>query len=453
MNCKIVFIFLYLYMKNQIEKTKIDLWEAVKNRWIFARMRDKFFLVPKNVRLISLSVFVFMLWRWIWWDTFYSIFIESIVENVFRVSLIWAILPLVKLFVAPAVWELNDDSDKMHVFAFSKILYIISSVFYVAAWFLKNPRLLLIAVIINWVWSSSTFVTYFSSVRENCNKNHSEASWWLFFTWFNGAYVVWALISALLIQFVNLPFLYVFIAVFSFLSLLIDWKIPFHEWNNKIVSENHLDFVKKFCKRCFSIQPMKKMIVSLKASSRSLWNGLWYEMLYALLDYLSLLFIPLVALSDWLWLWQIAIVFAVMRLPYIFNLFVSWRDEWFNKKLFIAIVLVFLAWLFILLWFDLSFIMILIVSFCISFGLSVMKPVVSAMITEHAQKHNIWLISWAEQFATFLWNIMWSIWFWVLSSIFTMNIAFFIVWLSLAVLAALSFFKRWKEKVKRMKEK
>ena len=440
-------------MKNQIEKTKIDLWWAVKKWWLFAKMKDKFFLVPKNVRLISLSVFIFMLGWWIWWDTFYSVFIESIVENVFRVSLIWAILPLVKLFVAPAVWELNDDSDKKHVFAFSKILYILSSVFYVTAWFLKNPRLLLIAVIINWVWSSSTFVTYFSSVRENCNKNHSEASWWLFFTWFNGAYVVWALISALLIQFVNLPFLYVFIAVFSFLSLLIDWKIPFHEWNNKIVSENHLDFVKKFCKRCFSIQPMKKMIISLKASSRSLWNGLWYEMLYALLDYLSLLFIPLVALSDWLWLWQIAIVFAVMRLPYIFNLFVSWRDEWFNKKLFIAIVLVFLAWLFILLWFDLSFIMILIVSFCISFGLSVMKPVVSAMITEHAQKNNIWLISWAEQFATFLWNIMWSIWFWVLSSIFTMNIAFFIVWLSLAVLAGLSFFKRWKEKVRKMKEK
>lgn len=440
-------------MRNQIEKTKIDLWDVVKKWWIFARIKDKFFLVPKNVRLISLSIFVFMLWWWIWWDTFYSVFIESIVENVFRVSLIWAILPLVKLFVAPAVWELNDDSDKKHVFAFSKILYIISSAFYVAAWFLKNPRLLLIAVIINWVWSSSTFVTYFSSVRENCNKNHSEASWWLFFTWFNGAYVVWALISALLIQFVNLPFLYVFIAVFSFLSLLIDWKIPFHEWNNKIVSENHLDFVKKFFKRCFSIQPMKKMIVSLRASSRSLWNGLWYEMLYALLDYLSLLFIPLVALEHWLSLWQIAIVFAVMRLPYIFNLFVSWWDEWFNKKLFIAVVLVFLAWLFVLLWFDLSFLMMLIVSFCISFWLSVMKPVVSAMITEHAQKDNIWLISWAEQFATFLWNIMWSIWFWVLSSIFTMNIAFFIVWLSLAVLAGLSFFKRGKEKVRKLKNK
>ena len=371
----------------------------------------------------------------------------------FRVSLIWAILPLVKLFVAPAFWELNDESNKKHVYIFSKVVYIISSIFYVFAWILRNPLLLVIAVLFNWIWSSATFVTYFSSVRENCNKNHSEASRWLFFTGFNWAYVVWALISAVLIKFINLPFLYIFIAIFSFLSLLIDLKVPFKSLNNKNVSESHFNFVKKICHKCFSFKSLVKMIVSLKHSPRTLWNGLWYQMLYALLDCLSVLFIPLVALEHWLSLSQIAIVFAVTRLPYIFNLFVSWWDEWFNKKLFIAVVLMFLAGLFALLWFDLSFIMMLIVSFCIAFWLSVMRPVVAAMITEQAKKDNIWLISWAEQFATYLWNIMWSLWFWILSSIFTMNIAFFIVWLSLAVLAGLSFFKRWREKIMKLKMK
>jgi len=435
-------------MKKQVEKTKIELWWTIKNWWLFAKMKDKFFLVPKNVRLISLSVFIFMLGWWIWWDTFYSVFIESIVENVFRVSLIWAVLPLVKLFVAPSVWELNDDSDKKHVFLFSKFMYVISSVCYVFAWILKSPWLLLLAVLINWVCSSAVFVTYSSAIRENCNKNHSEASRWIFLTWYNGAYVIWALISAIIISYIHLPYLYIFIAVFAILSFLIDWRIPFHETANKEVSKNHFEFVKKFCFKCFSIQPIKKMLLSLKVSPRALWNGLWYNMLYSLLDYLSLLFIPLVSLEHGLSLWQIALVFSMMRLPYIFNLFVSWVDEWKNKKLFIAVILVFLAWLFVLLWFNLSFPMILVVSFCIAFGLSVMKPVVSAMITEQTKKDNIWLISGAEQFSSYLWNISWSIWFWVLCSIFTMDIAFFIVWLSLAVLAGLSFFKRGKEKVK-----
>ena len=108
---------------------------------------------------------------------------------------------------------------------------------------------------------------------------------------------------------------------------MIDFRIPFNESKNKEISNNHFDFVRKFFKKCFSVQSMRKMVLSLKSSSRSLWNGLGYCMLYALLDYLSLLFIPLVALEHGLGLGQIAIVFAVMRLPYIFNLFVSGRDE------------------------------------------------------------------------------------------------------------------------------
>ena len=441
-------------MKNQIEKTKIELWWAMKKWWFFGKIRDRFFLVPKNVRLISLSMFIFMLGRWVWWDTFYSVFIETIVENVFWVSLIWALLPLVKLFVAPAAGEIIGKINNKWMFTLSKVLFAISGIFYVLAGVFKNEWLLLIAVIFNWIWSSCVYVSYYSSVHENCDKNHSEVSWWLFYTWLNWAYTAWALISAALVYFINLPYLYIFITVFSILSLLIDLKIPFKKWDNEYLERNNFSwFLSDFSKKCFSIAPVKNMNSALKKAKRGLLNGLGYEMLYAILDYLSLLFIPLIALENWLWLSQIALVFAAMRLPYIFNLFVSWWDEWFNKKLFIAVVLVFLAWLFIILWFDLSFRMILVVSFCIAFWLSVMKPVVSAMITEHTKEDEIGIVSWAEQFVTFLWDMLWSLWFWILTSIFTMDIAFFLVWLSLAVLAGLSFFKRWKEKVRKLKMK
>jgi len=441
-------------MKNQIEKTKIELWWMMKRWWIFGKIRDRFFLVPKNVRLISLSMFIFMLGWWVWWDTFYSVFIETIVENVFWVSLIWALLPLIKLFVAPAAWEIIWKINNKWMFTLSKILFAISGLFYVLAGVFKNEWFLLLAVIFNWIWSSCVYVAYYSSVHENCDKNHSEVSRWLFYTWMNGAYTAWALISAVLVYFINLPYLYIFITVFSILSLLIDLKIPFKKWENNDPEKNNFAwFLSDFSGECFSISPVKKMYTSVKNAKRGLLNWLWYEMLYAILDYLSLLFIPLIALENWLWLPQIALVFAAMRLPYIFNLFVSWWDEWFNKKLFIAVVLIFLAWLFILLWFDLSFWMILVVSFCIAFGLSVMKPVVSAMITEHTKEDEIWIVSWAEQFVTFLWDVLWALWFWILTSIFTMDIAFFLVWLSLAVLAALSFFKRGKEKVRKIRIK
>jgi hypothetical protein len=40
------------------------------------------------------------------------------------------------------------------------------------------------------------------------------------------------------------------------------------------------------------------MYTSVKNAKRGLLNGLGYEMLYAILDYLSLLFIPLIALEN-----------------------------------------------------------------------------------------------------------------------------------------------------------
>lgn len=440
-------------MKKQIEKTKIDLRKNMKKWWLFARIKDRFFTVPSMVRYISLSVFTFMLWWWIWWDTFYSIFVESIIDNIFIVSVITAILPLIKMFFAPVAWELNDDLEKKQILIACKILYIISSILYVIAWCLKNQWILLLAVLINWICSSIVFVTYHAVVHENCNKNHSESSWWLFMTWYNWAYVVWALISAILIQFMDLPYLYIFIAVFSFLSLFIDLKLKLSKkWTEKSFS-NKFELMKYVKKKVFSIMPMRNMIYCLKKWSKNLRNGLWYEILWALLDYLSLLFIPLIALEHWLVLRQIALIFAMMRLPYIFNLFTSWFDEWMNKKLFIAIILLILAWLFALLWFNLSFVMILIVSFLISFWLSVIKPVISALITQNTEKSNISIICWAEQVAIFVWDVIWSIWFWAISSVFSMDIWFFLVWISLTVLACLSFYKRWKEKVKKITNK
>ena len=87
----------------------------MKKWWLFAKIKDRFFTVPSTVRYISLSVFAFMLGRWIWWDTFYSIFVESIIDNIFVVSVITAILPLEKMFFAPVAWELNNEMEKKYI--------------------------------------------------------------------------------------------------------------------------------------------------------------------------------------------------------------------------------------------------------------------------------------------------------------------------------------------------
>jgi sugar phosphate permease len=58
------------------------------------------------------------------------------------------------------------------------------------------------------------------------------------------------------------------------------------------------------------------------------------------------LFIPLIAQENSFSLTQIALIFALMRLPYVTNFFVVSLSEKFNKKLFIAVILIFLSFLY-----------------------------------------------------------------------------------------------------------
>jgi hypothetical protein len=64
------------------------------------------------------------------------------------------------------------------------------------------------------------------------------------------------------------------------------------------------------------------------------------------LEYIGFLFIPLIAIRNSFSLSQIALIFALMKLPYVTNFFVVSFSEKFNKKLFVAVVLIFLSFLY-----------------------------------------------------------------------------------------------------------
>jgi len=65
---------------------------------LFFSLKKNFFAIPISVRLISFSMFLFMLGWGLGADTFFSLYIETIVKNVLLVSVIGAILPLSKMF-------------------------------------------------------------------------------------------------------------------------------------------------------------------------------------------------------------------------------------------------------------------------------------------------------------------------------------------------------------------
>lgn len=443
-------------VNDKILETKDTLFQTNEqeiHNWLITIVKKSFLSLPLSIKTISFSLFLFVLGWWLGADTFFSIYIKSIVDNVFWLSLIGAILPLTRLLFALPIGELNDNTDKKSVILLSKTMYIICGILFFLAGVLDNHWILLAAVIFNGIASATLFVTYESYIRATTDNHHSEGSRWLYFSSLNAAYVIWAIISSFLVVWIELPFLYLFIVLFTILSLFSDKKIPLT--NKKHIKEVFAkeSFLVQFVKKVFSFKPFIKTFVVLKAESRSFLYSLGFEGLWNILGYLGFLFIPLVASENNLWLPQIALLFALMRLPYLTNFFTATWSQRFDKKLFVAVVLLFLSFLYAFLAFEHSFLGIMIVSFGIALWLSIIRPAISALISEHTHKNNSGSITGVQAFIAGIWSIVGSIGFGILSTIFGMQMAFLLVGISVFVLAVWGIGKKMKHRMNILKTK
>ncbi len=416
--------------------------QELKN-WLFSVMKRRFFSIPVSVRFISLSLFLFVFGWWLWWDIFFSIYVERIVTAVMLVSLIWMLGPIIKLLLVLQVWSLNDNTNRKYVVFLGKFFYIFTSIFYFLAGILKSPGLLIIAVLLNWVGSVLVYVTYEWYIRATTESDKSESSWWLYFSSWHIARVIGAIIASFLVKFLALPYLFLFIGIFSILSLITDQKIPILDKEKVKKLFWKQSFLRHTLKKIFSKKPVKNAIIFIKESPRRFIYTLWYEWLYNVLEYIGFLFIPLIAIRNSFSLSQIALIFALMKLPFVTNFFVVSFSEKFNKKLFIAVVLIFLSFLYWMLWFEMSFGSIMIITFGISIWLSLIRPLVSALISESSVKENAWTITGIQQFVWQVGKIVGSLWFGILGALFGMYSAFFLVGLSLFILATWGLAKRF----------
>ena len=72
------------------------------------------FLIPVNILGISFSLFLFMIWWWLGGDTFFSVYVKSILWAWLGVTLIGTLLAVVKLFAVVPVGELPSYCSLSH---------------------------------------------------------------------------------------------------------------------------------------------------------------------------------------------------------------------------------------------------------------------------------------------------------------------------------------------------
>jgi len=422
---------------------KNELADTLKQKWLFSLVKKKFFSIPITIRMIGFSLFIFILGRWLWADVFFSLYIKNIVDHIFRISIIGAILSLGKMFFSIPIGEIDDHANLKSVLFFSKWVYVIMGILYVLAWMFKSVPLLIIAVLLNGLATAALFTTYQTFIRKYTKAETRWKSFGLFFSSLNLAYIIWALISAYLITIMDLPHLFIFIPVFALLSLVTDNKLPslnkakikaFLKWDS---------FTHKFLREVFSFRPIIKVIKKLKTYFSRMYYALGFEFLFNILNYVGFIFIPIVSIANNLSLSQVAIVFVVMRVPYLIDFFTGNIADNTSKRKFLFIVLLFLSLLYILLGYNEWFRNIMTITFGISLWLSLMRPVISGYISDCTRPEDEGTISGVDEFVGKLWEIVGVLSFGIISAIFGLQASFIVVGIAILIIAVVGIIKRF----------
>lgn len=427
--------------------------KLMKRKW-----KDKLKkLFPVKIRFISLSLALFMLWRWLGTDTYFSIYVKEIIWNAWWVTAIWTILAFTKLLFVIPIWKMNDHVNVKYILLIWKILYVFCWLAFFAAGILHSWMLLVIASVLNGIANATTFTTYRSYyAKKSTNTDHTHISW-IYFSSLYMSVVVWSLIASFLVKYLELPYMYLFVVIFALVSLLQDQKIKTilsrhynrtrRKFYNRVKKESQREieidewlesdlkffwkkwFIRSFFNECMSLDSWKEVRAILHKCSSKLYVALWSQLYVNFLNYTWYLFIPIVAAENNLSLSQIAIVFAAMKLPYIVNIFI-WRfGDKYNKKLLISIILVLMSFLYVALWFHESFHIILILTFFISLWIAILNPLSSALVISYTNPKDRGSMTWAQDFVSRLWDVLGSLWFGTLTAIIWLQKWFIVIWL------------------------
>ena len=416
--------------------------------------------IPKAIKFISSSLFLFMIGRGLGTDTYFSLYVKSILGSSWGVTLIGALLALIKLIFSVPIGALNKKEDTKDILLFWKILYALCGFFFFMAGFYSSPVFLVLAVILNGIASSTTFTTYRNYYDKNATNENRSQIFWLYFSSMNIAEIVGAVISAVLVSYLELPFMYLFVIIFSLLSLVQEQKIKDRLKKNlqflrrkkkrnlnliKNVSNTEYffwekGFIQNYFKKSFSLKPWKKMVAMLKTYPKYFFSGIWSITLVNILNYIGFLFIPVISAENNLNLSQIALVFAIMKLPYLVNIIVGNLGDRFNKKTLISIILTAMSSCYVILWTCSGFILTLVLTFLISLGIALLNPICSALVSTMSKEKDKGQMAWVQEWASKLGEILWALGFWILASIvgtswgfITVGIAVFVLWCTLFV--------------------
>ena len=196
----------------------------LKGNKLFRVVAKRFPHFAVSARLVSLSLFLFLLGRGFGAETFFSVYIFEVTGLMGRVSIILLIAVVARALLILPIANLEQEHNIRKILIAGKIMYALCGLLYSVAGMTHQVPLLVVAALLNAVGADAIYTSYQTYLRLHTTYEEKTRAFGLFFSSFNGALVVGGVASAFLVEFIPLPYMYLLVCVFSLLSLVLDRK-------------------------------------------------------------------------------------------------------------------------------------------------------------------------------------------------------------------------------------
>jgi len=373
-------------------------------------------LIPVGIKLIVLVIFLRSL-GWGFVDPFWSIYLSYFHGNYTVIGLFSALLSFISLLSIIPLMRLGDKVKEATIIQDGEVLYFFAILSYIFAWSFKSVPMLILGLILNGVAQTFVVVGTEGYIRKHngAGKNGPFAYYVAldYFGWILGM-----LMAAYAIPYYGFGTMFLFVMPSIVAGLFI---LP-------LIHERGVRSLFRGFKRYFhSRQDVEEIYKDCRLLNPKMVFFLILAFFDGMIRIFSYIFIPLFALSINLSLRSIALLMAVMYLPFIFSYFFSEVSDRMHRMTVIAIGLFIGALSFIFLSFIFSRVWVLVLAATISLSLAIIRPAYNGAITRLTPRRMLGEVTGYNSFVERLGRIIGPILMGLIADAFGLSSAFLLI--------------------------
>ena len=394
--------------------------------------------LPKGVKLIVFVLFL-RAFSWGFVDPFFSIFVDDFSESYAGVGGLVSILSLTSLLATVPLMRLADKMKDTVIMRDAEVIYIFSILFYLLSAFTGKLPFLVLAFILNGIGLPFMIVGAETYIRKHV-KVAGQTKSFAFYTAVD--YLGWILgmlIGAFTVQYYGLKFMFLFILPSAIAGLFVLRHIRERGLKSMLWG---------FRKYFHSGHDFGIIYEDLKKLDKKTFFFLVISFFDGVIVMFSYIFIPLFALSINMDLKSIALLMAVMYMPFIFSFFVSELTDRLKRMDVIAIGLIIGGVAFVLLSFLVGSLWIAILATLKSVSLAILRPAYNGMLTQLTPRRNLGEVTGFNNIAMRLGFVVGPVLTGLIADRYSIQVAFFAIAIFAFVLAATALSFKGFEKLK-----